>query len=120
MPPDALKLFPELPASPLTAPWPADVLNAHSGLESSYGSARRALNLDESDPIRLRYHLTRASQFMVSMVEVLGLREESPLPTTYIELIAGAVGNLVIHLRKAFKSTENQYVAIFQNNSHAF
>ena len=92
--------LPPLPAS-TTQPWAAEIIQAHHGLSSSFGIAYRALNLDESDPIRLGHHLKQAETFMSSIVNALALQEHNPLPTDYLESLQGAVELLVDGLKDA-------------------
>jgi hypothetical protein len=99
-----------LPEAPFDNPWSADVLKAHNELVTAFNSARNALNLDESDPIRLRYHLSRASGFMVDIVGTLGLREVDPLPSHYINSLAAAVGTLVFRLRVTLDNARTRCV----------
>lgn len=106
-PPVPLSL-PTLPEPPHGNPWSADVEDAHNQLISAYASARQALNLDESDPIKLRFHLDRATGFMVSVVETLALREVDPLPPSYIQPLAVAVGSLVVRLRHTLSGLQKQ------------
>ena len=92
--------LPPLPVS-TTLPWSAEIIQAHRGLTSSFGISYRALNLDESDPIRLGHHLKQAETFMSSIVDALSLQEQNPLPTEYIESPEEAVELLVDGLRDA-------------------
>ena len=92
--------LPPLPVS-TTLPWSAEIIQAHRGLTSSFGISYRALNLDESDPIRLGHHLKQAETFMSSIVDALSLQEQNPLPTEYIESLEEAVELLVDGLRDA-------------------
>ena len=105
--------LPSLPQAPADNPWSADIIAAYEGLNTSFNSARRALDLDESDPIRLRYHLDRASGFMVNVVEALGVREVNPLPSSHLSSLATAVGSLVFHLRKTVDEADIKYVHFF-------
>jgi hypothetical protein len=105
--------LPSLPEPPTDHPWSADVITAYQELNASFDSARRALNLDESDPIRLRYHLDRASGFMVNIVDALGTREVNPLPSSHLRSLAVAVGSLVFYLRKTVDEANIRYVPFF-------
>ena len=90
------------PLPPATAlPWSAEVVQAHRGLVSAFESSYRALNLDESDPIRLGHHLKQAETFMASIAEVLSFQTENPLPLQYTETVNSAVGELIKGLRIA-------------------
>lgn len=96
-PPDCL---PPLPVTANNTPWPADTVSAHAQLLSAFSSARNALNLDESDPIKLRFHLDRASTVMVSIIDALAAAQDrSLLPDEHIISLAQGVGSLVVFLR---------------------
>jgi hypothetical protein len=110
---------PILPGLPPAAdlPWSAEVVEAHRGLTSAFNISRAALNLDESDPIRLGHHLQRAETFMLSIIEVLGLQTVNPLPPEYIEALRSAVLLLVEGLRIAMREATAAFVASFTNCS---
>lgn len=94
---------PTLPPLPpaSTLPWSPEIVQAHRGLVSTYMTSYRALNLDESDPIRLGHHLKQGETFMTSIVDVLSTQANNPLPPEYIEEIRGAVESLTDGLRGA-------------------
>lgn len=102
--------LPNLPSS-IGTPWSAEVVQAHRGLHAAYRTSRAALNLDESDPIRLGHHLHHATTYMVSIAEVLGLEESNPLPPPYIKEISQAIGALVGGLRKALAESTAVFVS---------
>jgi hypothetical protein len=103
--------LPDLPLPPsVTTPWSAEVVQAHRGLFTAYKTSRAALNLDESDPIRLGHHLHHARTYMVSIVEVLGLQEADPLPSTYIKGITQAISALVTGLQTALAESTATFV----------
>jgi len=101
-----------LPALPpyTAAPWSADIIQAHRGLASAFGIAYRALNLDESDPIRLGHHLKQAETFMTSIVNVFGTLTDNPLPSTYIKTTREAVESLVNELQDALSQAASAFV----------
>lgn len=98
--------LPPLPHAPLEAPWPPEIHTAHMQLVSSFDSSRRALNLDESDPVRLRFHLDRAVTVMVSIVDSLAAQEHPHLPINHINSLAHSVATLVIYLRNTLDGSE--------------
>lgn len=98
------------PLVPTDTPWPAEIVTAHERLTSMFSSARNALNLDESDPIKLRFHLDRASTIMVSIIDALATQNVATLPDQYIISLAQDVGSLVVHLRHALDGAEVRYV----------
>ena len=101
------------PLPPATAlPWPAEVIQAHWGLVSAFGSSYRALNLDESDPIRLGHHLKQAETFMISIVDVLSVQRDNPLPAEYIQNVKGAVEMLIEGLQDALGQATAAFVAL--------
>jgi hypothetical protein len=98
------------PLPPATSlPWSAEVITAHRGLVSTFMTSYRALNLDESDPIRLGHHLKQAEMFMVSVVNVLSTHRDNPLPPEYINTIRGAVESLVEGLQIALGQARSAY-----------
>lgn len=101
--------LPPLPEPRGSRPWPADVTDAHCRLRLLFSSARSALNLDESDPIRLKFHLHRATSLMLPLVRALGCREDYPLLEAHVQLLAQNIGRLVIHLRNTLDGAEIRY-----------
>lgn len=101
--------LPPLPTA-TALPWSADILQAHTGLVSAFGISYRALNLDESDPIRLGHHLKQAETFMTSIVEVLGRQTGNPLPVEYIEVLRTSIESLVNGLRDALSQATSASV----------
>ena len=99
------------PLPPTTGlPWSAEVIRAHHDLVSAFRALSGALNLDESDPISLGHHLKQAETFMTSIVEVLSVQVDNPLPPEYIEAIRGAVTSLVDGLQVALSQATLVYV----------
>jgi hypothetical protein len=104
--------LPPLPTA-ATLPWSADILQAHCGLTSAFEIAYRALNLDESDPVRLGHHLKQAETFMTSIVDVLGRLTENPLPAHYVKTLRTATESLVNGLQDALSQATSAYVIPF-------
>jgi hypothetical protein len=102
-------MIPPLPPA-ADIPWTADVIQAHCGLASAFGTSYRALNLDESDPIRLGHHLKQAETFMTSIVNVFSTQTDNPLPAWYIETIGWAVESLADGLRDALSRATLMFV----------
>jgi hypothetical protein len=102
------EFLPVLPDASQQNSWAADVTDAHGELVAAYNSARLALNLDESDPIRLRFHLDRATGFMADLVKSLGLQENNPLPSSYIVPLAATIGSLVERLHEALDGSKRR------------
>lgn len=106
--PNIPSFLPSLP--PATShPWSAEVVEAQRGLAAAFLSSRRALNLDESDPIRLGHHVKRAETFMVSIVDALGGQTENPLPAEYIRVVRDAVTSLLVGLHTAKAQATSAY-----------
>ena len=101
--------LPSLPPA-LVLPWSAEVVEAHRGLTSAFLTSQRALNLDESDPIRLGHHLKLAETFMTSIVNALNLQTDNPLPPEYIRTIGESVELLIKGLRVAYSQATLAYV----------
>ena len=89
-----------LPLAP-SAPWTAAIVEAHRGLSTAFLASRRALNLDESDPIRLGHHIKQAETFMTSIIDALGSQTDNPLPPSYIREIRNSIALLVSGLHTA-------------------
>jgi hypothetical protein len=102
--------LPPLPRAPST-PWSAEVVEAHNGLTAAFLASRRALNLDESDPIRLGHHIQQAVTFMTSIVDVLGSETSNPLPPNYIAETRGSIALLIDGLRTAHSQAASAYVS---------
>lgn len=108
-------ILPSLP--PATGlPWSAEIIEAHHGLVSAFRTSRRALNLDESDPIQLGHHLKQAETFMASIVEVLSTHADNPLPLEYIETIREAVTLLVDGLHVALSQSTIAFISLLFYN----
>jgi hypothetical protein len=106
-------ILPSLPRATDT-PWSAEIVEAHRGLASAFRTSRAALNLDESDPIRLGHHLKQAETFMVSIVEALGHQTANPLPQGYIEATSEIISSLVVGLRLALTEATVMFVISFE------
>ena len=101
-PPDK---FPELPSRPGPIPWPADVVDGHNAMKKAHDAASQVLNLDESDPIRLRHHEKQIKGTMLSTLQALAAYENPPLPERYIEKIANLIRKLASSMSIALNSS---------------
>lgn len=101
--------LPPLPPA-TTLPWSAEVVQAHRGLVSAFGISYRALNLDESDAIRLGHHVKQAKTFMTSIVDVFDAQTHNPLPTDYIKTLRRAVELLIDGLQVALSRATSVFV----------
>ena len=108
-----VKIPSTLPPLPLASsvPWSAEITEAHHGLSAAFSASRRALNLDESDPIRLGHHIKQAETFMTSIVDVLGSQENIPLPSSYIGGIRDSIVLLIGGLHTARDWATSAYVS---------
>ena len=102
--------LPPLPRAPST-PWLAEVVEAHNGLTAAFLASQRALNLDESDPIRLGHHIQQAETFMTSIANVLGSETGNPLPPNYITETKSSIALLIDGLRTAHSQAASAYVS---------
>ena len=113
-----LSSLPELPPS-TGPPWSAEVVQAHRGLHAAFRASRTALNLDESDPIRLGHHLHQAKTFMTSIIDVLARQTTNPLPPGYIRGISETTLALVDALQTAFTEASARCANVAEPGTYA-
>jgi len=92
--------IPDLPPSN-GSPWPAEVVQAHRGLQAGFQASRAALNLNESDAIHLGHYLHQAKSIMIPVVEALRRQASNPLPRCIHQRINEAISTLVDGLQFA-------------------
>jgi len=97
--------FPTLPSFSSHVPWPADILDGHNVLKAVHNAASHSLNLDESDPIRLRHHEKQIKGVMLSTLQALAECECPPLPEDYIESAANSIRKLAGAVGAALNSS---------------
>lgn len=97
--------FPDLPSRPGGIPWPADIIDGHTALKSVHEATSRALNLDESDPIRLRHYDKQIKGVMLSTLQALAASEKPPLPEHYIKDAVNVVRMLASSTATALDSS---------------
>jgi len=102
--------FPALPSAAPHMHWSADMVQAHQTLTNIFNSARTSLNLDESDTIRLQFHLDRAINEVVPILDAISSHEDNPLPADVVEHMVLAMALLVVHLRSALESSQTRSV----------
>ena len=102
--------FPALPPPSGHVPWPADILDGHMALKTAYDAASRALNLDESDPIRLRHYEKQTKTVILSTLQALAAHERPPLPEDYIEDVANSIRKLAGAMTAALGSSLKRWV----------
>jgi hypothetical protein len=101
--------FPELPSRSGHAPWPAAITDGHNTLKAYHEAASRALNLDESDPIRLRHYEKQTKTVMLSILQALAACGNPPLPEYYIKGVANLVRQLAHSMSTALGSLLKRY-----------
>ena len=97
--------FPALPSPPGHAPWPADILDGHIALKAVHNATSRSLNLDESDPIRLRHFEKQIKGMMLSTLQALAECEHPSLPEDYINKVANSIRKLAGAITAALNSS---------------
>jgi len=97
--------FPELPSRSSQAPWPADITDGHLAMKATHKAASRALNLDESDPIRLQHYNKQIKTVMLSTLQALAACKSPPVPGHYIKDAANSIQQLAQSTAIALKSS---------------
>ena len=97
--------FPTLPSRSGHVPWSADILDGHKTLTTVFNAASRALNLDESDPIRLQHFEKQIKGVMLSTLQALAACERPPLPEDYIEGVTNSIRKLAEAMTAALNSS---------------
>lgn len=98
-------IFPDLPSRSGHAPWPADITDGHITLKETYEAASRALNLDESDPIRLQHYNKQIRTIVLPTLQALAACEHPSVPECYIEDAASSIQRLAQLMATALKSS---------------
>jgi hypothetical protein len=98
-------MFPDLPARSGHAPWSASITDGHKLLKTAYEAASRALNFDDSDPIRLRHYEKQTKTVMLSTLQALAACDNPPLPERYIEDAANSIRKLASMMGTALDSS---------------
>jgi hypothetical protein len=78
-------------------------------LKASHEAASRALNSDESDPIRLRHYENQTKTVMLSTLQALAACGNPPLPERYIKDVANIVRQLAQSTSTALGSSLKRY-----------
>jgi hypothetical protein len=105
--------FPALPLTDNIRPWSANVQQAHVIMCNAYTTARQILLLDNSDPLRLRYHFDQIYTELVPLLDAVENNGSDTLPTAWLADAAEALARLCIWLESAMNNAEEQYVKIF-------
>jgi len=97
--------FPELPSRSGQAAWPADITDGHLTMKATHKAASQALNLDESNPIRLQHYNKQIKTVMLSTLQALAACKSPPVPERYIEDAANSIRQLAWSTATALKSS---------------
>jgi hypothetical protein len=100
--------FPALPSAAANMHWSANIVEAHRTLTSIFNSARASLNLDESDPTRVRFHLTRIVNEVYPILEAVSLQEDEPLSPDLVRSMVLAFSLLFIRLQSALENSQRR------------
>lgn len=68
--------FPSLP-QPLSGQWSPNLRAAHESISSIYLHAVRVLNQEDSDPLRIAFHIDTISSDALSLLEALELETKN-------------------------------------------
>jgi hypothetical protein len=104
--------FLSLPAVTADGSLPSDVIQAHQALDKLFESARNALNLDESDQIRLKYYLHKVDTVAKPIVIGLQSNNRSDIPHDYVVAVTTLISLLEHHLQNALASSQARLVGI--------
>ena len=102
--------FPTLPSPSSHTLWSADILDGHVTLKAAHNSASRSLDLDESDPIRLRHHEKQIKGVMLSTLQALAECKHPSLPKDYINGAANSIRKLARAITVALNSSLKWWV----------
>ena len=101
--------FPLLPPPAHSSAWPGDVQTAYTSIRNFYTHALELLSLDNTDPLRLRFHLSRiydeAIPLLIALEDDRGTSFQ-PVPVEWLEEAANALGLLAVKLEQAVVGTE--------------
>ena len=106
-------VFPPLPDRSDNTAWPPDIHTAYRVIHAAYTHADNLLCLDDTDPLRMRYHLERIENDIIPMVlalEVSSTSTANGLPLEWLEAVAVCIGALVGRLAIAVEGTEHRCV----------
>jgi hypothetical protein len=107
--------FPSLP-EPLSGRWSPNIRAAHATLCSIYEHAAQVLDQEDSDPIRVSFHIDTLSSDGLSILEALEAEgDHNPdecLPEDWLHNCASILGDLVVHLYHVKEAVGGQYVSV--------
>lgn len=117
--------FPPLPEPP-SSHWHPNIRTAHATLASIYEHALRVLDQEDTDPLRLAFHIDTVSLDGLSLLQALEMEgqgnseqsESVSVPDDWLHLGASVLGKLVKQLHRVKDATSGQYVSYsFLNRS---
>ena len=107
--------LPPLPAHPDGLLWSPAVQDAYTAISEAYTRAQQLLNLDDTDPLRMRFHLERLRGEMIPILlamEEEALHSPNGVPMEWLEAMAVQLGSLVAHLVAAVEGTEQRCASV--------
>lgn len=90
--------------------WSANFRQAHAAIRSAYCSAVAILYREDSDPLRLRFHLDRLLDEVFPILVAIEEQAENPVPGEWLAAAAGMLSATVAQLHSALRNTNEQYV----------
>ena len=111
----SLPPFPQIPLPPHSSAWSGDVQTAYGSIRSLYTRVCELLSLDDTDPLRLRFHLGRVYDEAIPLLMAMEKDRETsnqPVPMEWLEDAAQALGTLALRLESAVVGTELRCVCI--------
>jgi len=93
------------PAYPGPGPPHHTVQRAYQVISETYQNSMHLLYLEDADPLRLRFHLTRLQERVFPLFMALSAEG---LPVDWLDAGAHVLGKLLLELGNAIKSTEEQ------------
>jgi hypothetical protein len=108
--------FPTLPPPVEGMHWSAEIVQGHRMLANAFNTSRDSINLDISDPTRLRFHLDHITNNAIPVLEAMSIREDELLPANFVLTMAITTALLVTHLQRALKSSQSRFLCHFNLN----
>ena len=99
--------IPPLPPPTHGAAWPADIRTAYETIREAFDRAFLLLQQDDTDPLRLRYHLARLNSNTIPIILALEEgRQTSHIPLGWLESVAECIGGIIARLEASIEGTE--------------
>ena len=114
--------FPPLPEPP-SGQWSPNIRTAHATLASIYKNTLNVLNQEDTDPLRLAFHIDSISFDGLSLLEALEMEgrnegDSQPVPEDWLHLCASVLGDLVANFHQVKEAAGGQYVLFFNIDYH--